>query len=800
MSVDNPSDSGGGAEVAFANPSSITDMGAMGSWAEIMAEEQVETAMPGEKRNESQNCDENPRVEDSIRKQPKQQCFAVQVTNLPGCSAEELFYYFGGDNVVRDVAFLPDRPCAARIDLFTLEGLKRAKELDGKKFRGRNLKVYEIRDDRIRKRPSQQEFHNRQYSNEATPYNRENNRYNSQSSLHSNDARNFERNSRPYTSSNDCRNIPQNRGAPMGGTFSRGKSYNNYDDYNNGRHPSGGQSCRGNGQYYQNAPYGGGGYPSRSRGIQGRGSYGGSRGTCYGSQELSRSDSYRHGERDKPAVISRSRTESTAFDSDRRRVLLSRTSSRLSTSTEEVDAPVPRVKKLTNKDIFGEAKPVDTSERLREIEAKQERERILEQQKYKEEAEAARLATANDHREGTSTHQHQNQYGVHHGHVAHHSSHHQYHHVPSRHSVPSHSHPSYGLYQSTHGISQHSHGSYTNSEQFHQPYDVSVPTSYRIMRRDSADPTDASPPLDPVHTKLPIQAQVNKEIEEGHDVVDGDSNLASDGNTPVTSGKPDSSIDRRNTGDMNTNSSVETLPRSLPKHRVFCNAKYVSAPLQKSVTMDEIREPGAASRGRVGRGGRSGRGFNRGGAASGRRSSFSGLEKLSSVSLSSRKPSAIELEGVERTPSTEVRSSRSDLKDNHGSYASLRGRMGTLRRNRGGGGGYLQERTLRVSRGEDGPWSGFKNAEAETRKEQSKFPEERLEQLGASEEMTSTQSVRKDDSKALASSNSQSVLTSSTTSVQERKKEKKKTNKKETTRGGKTLNNNKFALLIDSED
>uniref|UniRef100_A0A0K0DR05 Cold and drought-regulated protein CORA-like n=1 Tax=Angiostrongylus cantonensis TaxID=6313 RepID=A0A0K0DR05_ANGCA len=54
----------------------------------------------------------------------------------------------------------------------------------------------------------------------------------------------------------------------------------------------------------QSTSYGGGGYPPRSRGMQGRGGYGGGRGNYYGSQELPRSDSYHHDERDKPPVMS----------------------------------------------------------------------------------------------------------------------------------------------------------------------------------------------------------------------------------------------------------------------------------------------------------------------------------------------------------------------------------------------------------------------------------------------------------------------------------------------------------------
>ncbi|VDM69266.1 unnamed protein product, partial [Strongylus vulgaris] len=231
----------------------------------------------------------------------------------------------------------------------------------------------------------------------------------------------------------------------MAGTFPRGggKYFNNYDDYNSmGRYTPSNQPYRGSGPYYnhQYGGGGGGGYPLRSRGMQGRGGFSGGRGNYYGSQELQRSDSYHHDERDKPAPITRSRTESTAFEAERRRMELSRTSSRLSTSTEEVDNPTPRVvpKKLTNKDIFGEAKPVDTSERLREIEAKQERERMLEQQKYKEEAEAARLAAAAERTDGLPPHQTPHQFPIHHGHIAHHANHHQYHHAPSRQGLPPH--------------------------------------------------------------------------------------------------------------------------------------------------------------------------------------------------------------------------------------------------------------------------------------------------------------------------------------------------------------------------
>ncbi|VDM68501.1 unnamed protein product [Strongylus vulgaris] len=157
------------------------DMGAMGAWAEIMAEEQVQSAPPSEKNDENETKQEQSTEEtdNAMRKpqQPEQQYFAVQVTNLPACTNEELFYHFGGDSVVRDIAILPDRRCAARIDLYTVEGLKRAKELDGQQFRGRTLRVYEIREERVRERPLPHEFQNRQFSNEPPPYSRESSRY-----------------------------------------------------------------------------------------------------------------------------------------------------------------------------------------------------------------------------------------------------------------------------------------------------------------------------------------------------------------------------------------------------------------------------------------------------------------------------------------------------------------------------------------------------------------------------------------------------------------------------------------------
>ncbi|VDK61027.1 unnamed protein product [Cylicostephanus goldi] len=157
------------------------DMGAMGAWAEIMAEEQVQSAPPSEKNDEHDSTQEQSAEENNgsstMRKQSEQQqYFAVQVTNLPACTNEELFYHFGGDSVVRDIAFLPDRRCAARIDLHTIDGLKRAKELDGQQFRGRTLRVYEIREDRVQ-RQIPHEFTNRQFSNEPPPYSRESSRY-----------------------------------------------------------------------------------------------------------------------------------------------------------------------------------------------------------------------------------------------------------------------------------------------------------------------------------------------------------------------------------------------------------------------------------------------------------------------------------------------------------------------------------------------------------------------------------------------------------------------------------------------
>ncbi|KAK5971847.1 Bindin [Trichostrongylus colubriformis] len=597
MSVNNPSDSGGGggSDVAFANPPSMTemDMGTMGAWAEIMAEEQVQAAPANEKNDESEIREQNKGdVDDGTRKAPDQQNFAVQVTNLPPCTDEELFYYFGGDKVVRDVKFLKDY--AAQIDLHTAEGLKSAKELNGQQFRGRTLRVYEIREDRIRERPSQQDLLNRQYSN-PPPYSRDNSRYNSQSSLYSNDARSYERSNRSYNNSNDYRGNAQYRGAPMGGTFPRGgKFYNNHDDYNNmGRYiPSGGQPYRGNGPYYHNAPYGGGGYAPRSRGMQNRGSgYSGGRGNYYGSQELQRSDSYHHDEREKPGPISRSRTESTAFDTERRRVELSRTSSRLSTSTEDMEAPRVAPKKLTNKDIFGEAKPVDTSERLREIEAKQERERLLEQQKYKvnEEAEAARSAAAAEHPEGGPPHQ----YGGHHGHVArdgiHHAPHHQYHHAPSRPPIPPHA--TYGSYHAPLSASQHPQQPYANATQFHpqQRYEPAGPGSYRIMRRESTDATDASPPLDPIHAKAPLQSQNTKESDRNPP-------SAASGEAAALQGRRDSGPDRRRGNDANTSGS-DTLPRPAVKQRVVYNSnnsKFV--PLQKSATIGEIRDAAGPQR------------------------------------------------------------------------------------------------------------------------------------------------------------------------------------------------------------
>ncbi|ETN68274.1 hypothetical protein NECAME_15906 [Necator americanus] len=551
----------------------------MGAWAEIMAEEQVQTLPQSEKKEDVETQEQSVEENDAaVRKQPEQQYFAVQVTNLPACTNEELFYHFGGDSIVRDIAFLPDRRCAARIDLFTIEGLKRAKELDGQQFRGRTLRVYEIREDRVRERPIQHDFQNRQYSHEPPPYSRESSRYNSQSSLYSNDARNYDRGNRSFNSSNDYRNSNQYRG-PMGGTFPRGKYFNAYDEYNNmGRYVSGSQPYRGGGPYY-NHQYNGGGYPPRPRGVQGRGGYSGGRGITMEAKNYSEatatimtketSQRLLRENFNKPNVR-RSRTESTAFDAERRRMELSRTSSRLSTSTEDVDNQPARVvpKKLTNKDIFGEAKPVDTSERLREIEAKQERERLLEEQKYKEEAEAARLAAAAEHNDNPPPIHHPHQYAAHHGHVAHHNTHHQYHHAPSRQGLPPHA--PYVPYQTSHNIQQHSQQPHPNTGQYHpqQRYDGGVaPGGYRIMRRESADATDASPPLDPVHAKAPLQTSITNESEKSQETTNENtpSAVVSSGDALPPTMRRNSVSDRRRPNDSMSSSGTETLPRPAGK-------------------------------------------------------------------------------------------------------------------------------------------------------------------------------------------------------------------------------------------
>nr|CDJ90798.1 unnamed protein product [Haemonchus contortus] len=148
-----------------------------------------------------------------------------------------------------------------------------------------------------------------------------------------------------------------------------------------------------------------------------------------------------------------------------------------------------------------------------------------------------------------------------------------------------------------------------------------------------------------------------------------------------------------------------------------------------------------------------------------------------------------------------MRIDRPERKDYHGSHASLRsGRTGTLRKNRGGGPGFVKDRTPRDSRESDGPWSGDKAVDGEAPKEQIKPAEEPSDRQNRVEDKGSVAPVKKDVAKSPPSIAAPAAATSSSTSVQDKKKEKKKTNKREVTKGGKTLNNNKFALLIDSED
>ena len=104
------------------------------------------------------------------------------------------------------------------------------------------------------------------------------------------------------------------------------------------------------------------------------------------------------------------------------------------------------------------------------------------------------------------------------------------------------------------------------------------------MRRESADATDASPPLDPVHAKAPLQSPNVKEPEKLQEVVATEVSrdyfkqvllkllsiqclqvvspgAVSSGDAPPPSTRRDSFSDRRRPNDSMSSSGAETLPR-----------------------------------------------------------------------------------------------------------------------------------------------------------------------------------------------------------------------------------------------
>ncbi|KAK6040522.1 hypothetical protein COOONC_21973, partial [Cooperia oncophora] len=153
-------------------------------------------------------------------------------------------------------------------------------------------------------------------------------------------------------------------------------------------------------------------------------------------------------------------------------------------------------------------------------------------------------------------------------------------------------------YHPPHNASQHPQQPPTNAGQFHpqQRYEPTGPGSYRIMRRESTDATDASPPLDPVHAKAPLQSQSAKETERVQEVSNENTPAVASVEAPVPPGRRDSGSDRRRGNDANMSGS-ETMPRPAAKQRVVYNSnnsKFV--PLQKSATIGEIRDAAGPQR------------------------------------------------------------------------------------------------------------------------------------------------------------------------------------------------------------
>ncbi|CAB3403424.1 unnamed protein product [Caenorhabditis bovis] len=486
MSVTEPADSGGGTQIVQnLQVAGMTNLQDIGSWAQLMEEEEDVTFGGDDDGTDEVDGPAASISPERRRKIPDGPPYKVQVANVSTKHlGEELLYYFGGEELVKEFSFL-SADGKAIFEFASRDGLISALEKNEKDFQGNKLKVYVMQNrESVNRMPARLSNDYRRssdgYENRRNDSYNRSNRYNSQSSLNG-DYRN-DRSFRGGDRYNHYGTMPAggfhhdkrggfpdrfhdgNRNSMRGGRGrggSGGGPYNNYSNTYN-RQNSGPSA-------YNRYEHQGGGPLQRS-----------------GSYQYNRDYNTKHG----GSISARSRTESHSTNVE----TFSRTSSRMSINDEP--------KRKTSVNPFGDAKPVDTQSKLLELERrqkekmeqeaieKQKKEAELQQQQQQQQKEAEQQQKVDGEQ--------QKQVAENASHKGHHNHHHHQHH--QHHQKGGKQYPPYGAKSFE---QNEPHRAY--HQQRHNSFEQGAPPGSVIIKKRETSEADklreeecSTPPVDPV--------------------------------------------------------------------------------------------------------------------------------------------------------------------------------------------------------------------------------------------------------------------------------------------------------------
>ncbi|CAI4229176.1 unnamed protein product [Auanema sp. JU1783] len=720
MSVSEPADSGGIVTSLSQDLQGFEDMSTVGAWAKMM-EEDVSCSQMNSTIDEEEEPERS--VETEGKKLPDRPPFSVQVTNVASsCDEMDVYFEFGGEKRIKCINVNPAAG-KADIEFFDREGLLHAIQKNGTELCNKKLKVYVIdhsrerrpaqidRSDRTSSARDSRDSYGGRSSRDQRDYREQFHRgshHGSQNSIYSDDPRSYNNQRNNYAT------LPRHSTGGRGGR---------HHDDRYGQSFRGGPNYNARGGYQNRGGGGGGGYRhSMDRPRQ-------------STNEYKRSDSgYEY---EKPAPINRSRTESTTSEqAERRRLeLTSRNSSRLSINTFEDERPQP-VKKPSSRDIFGDAKPVDTADKIREIEEKQEREKKIaaerERERVAREKEREREVV---HPSSSQQQQQQN------------------------HFVP----PAPGFDPSK--PPPHNHGYMRGPkipQQVHQVPIVNQPPrfdgsvgSVAIMKRDDRQ-------------KEKVNELETKDHNENHNNLEprnSSENLVKKEERVASS----ASSSNENQGAAKKSTHVRTFTRTL----------------QKSATSDQINENRSY---RGGRGGGRGRGGHqgRGSIPSDRRSSYSSQQDVSRDKIEVNAP-------VHKPEKKEHHSSQVSLRSNRGNHKRHD------REGRGGYYGKDRQHKEEGKPPRDDTRQGKDHNKSKSDVPKDVKSEEQKPQNATQHVQESKERPHKESQKPPAVPVAVLDLSASNEDSNNKKKDKKKV-KKESAKVGKSLKGNKFAALANVDD